>query len=98
MSAPAPNAFVPETEGSFLHGKGASAYGLDAHMFYGQAGMFVGYMRSLNERAFQSCLHAVEAGDALGPAFEAAYRISIDVAWRHFVDDVRARNATGSPR
>jgi hypothetical protein len=83
--------FVPETDGSFLHGKGANAYGLDTHMFYGQAGMFVGYMRSLNELAFRSFLHAVEAGDALGPAFEAAFSISIEVAWHHFVDDVKTR-------
>jgi hypothetical protein len=90
--------FVPETEGSILHGKGASAYGLDTHMFYGQAGMFVGYLRSLNARAFQTFLHAVEGGDGLGPAFEAAYGMSIEGVWRRFVDDLKARTAAGPPR
>lgn len=54
--------FSPETGGS----KGASSYGLDAHAFYGQAGMFVGYLWSLDERSFRALLRAIEDGDAFG--------------------------------
>jgi hypothetical protein len=82
--------FVPETAGSVLRSRGASAYGLDAHMFYGQAGMFVGYLRSLDAPRFQTVLHAVEEGAALGPAFESAYGFSIEVAWRRFVEQAKA--------
>jgi hypothetical protein len=82
--------FVPAIEGSIFHSKSARTYGLDAHMFYGQAGMFVGYLRSLDEARFQACLHAIEQGDALGPAFERAFGFAIDVAWLRFVEETKA--------
>ncbi len=85
--------FTPEIEGSTT----ASAYGLDAHTFYAQAGLFVGYLRSLDERRFRTFLHAVEKGDALGPAFEIAYGVSIEVEWHHFVDGVKARTRASTP-
>jgi hypothetical protein len=88
--------FVPETEGSLFRSKGASAYGLDAHMFYGQAGMFVGYLRSLDEHRFETLLRAVETGDPLGPAFEDAYGFPIAVAWRRFVQGLASE--TGAIR
>jgi hypothetical protein len=89
--------FVPETAGSVFRSRGASAYGLDAHMFYGQAGMFVGYLRSLDGARFQTVLHAVEEGAALGPAFESTYGFAVEVAWRRFVAEARAGSAAGPP-
>jgi hypothetical protein len=82
--------FAPETNGH----KGASSYGLDTHTFFAQAGMFVSYLRSSDERAFQAFLHAIEEGDTFGPAFQAAYGTSIEVAWRRFVHDVTAGTST----
>jgi hypothetical protein len=87
-------AFVPEAEGSLLHPKAAAAYGLDAHMFYAQAGMFVGSLRSLDSLRFEALLRSVESGEALGPAFENAYGFPIDVAWRRFVDGTRSLRGT----
>ena len=84
--------FVPETDESLLHPRGASSYGLDAHLFYGQAGLFVGDLRSLDERRFQALLRDVEEGVGLGPAFAAAYGLSMQDAWRRFL----ARAATPS--
>jgi hypothetical protein len=89
--------FVPQTTGSPFRSMGAGAYGLDEHMFYGQAGLFVGFLRSLDEARFGAFLHGVEGGAALGPAFERAYGFSIDAAWSRFVDRVKTGAAAGLP-
>ncbi len=80
----------PRPKRASFHPKGARAYGLDAHMFYGQAGMFVGHLQSLDARRFETFVRSVEEGDALGNAFEAAFGISIEIAWRRFVDEAKA--------
>jgi hypothetical protein len=85
--------FAPEAEGSLLHNRGAATYGLDEHLFYRQAGMFVSYLRSLDERSFQAFLRGVEDGAGVGPSFAGAYGTSLEVAWHGFVNEAKAHTA-----
>lgn len=82
---------VPATDQSVWDRRGASAFGLDAHMFYRQAGMFVTYMRSMDRARFRTFLAAVEDGDSIDSALRQAYGMSADTMWRRFKSEGRAR-------
>jgi hypothetical protein len=78
------HALVPDTDGSVWHRRGASAFGLEEHMFYRQAGMFISYLRSIDRARFRAFLAAVEDGDPMDSAFRGAYGASVDTVWRRF--------------
>jgi hypothetical protein len=76
----------------------ASSFGLQAHMFYRQAGMFIEYLKESNPEAFRLFLTDVERGRPFKAAFEQSYRISLDTAWLGFVKSLSSlqRNVVGS--
>lgn len=79
--------FLPETEGS-LFPKRAQDYGLDPHLFYREASMFVAYLRQLDELKFRAFLLAVEDGQPFASAFQSAYNTNVDAAWQGFVSEI----------
>ncbi len=61
---------------------------------YRQAGMFVGWLRMRDEKAFLQLLRALEAGEAFEPSVEVGLRRKRAVSfWRRFVSDLSQRRA-----
>jgi len=54
---------------------------------YRQAGMFVGWLRERDKKAFLQLLRALEAGEAFEPSFENAFGENPSELWRHFFSD-----------
>ncbi len=81
--------FIPEAEGSFFFPKSATSYGLEPHMFYRQASIFVGYLRDLSEIRFGLFLLAVEDGKDFEKAFRSIYDMTIAEAWEDCVNNLR---------
>jgi len=81
--------FTPEAQGSFWFPRSGSSYGLEPHMFYRQASMFVGYLKCLSEVRFGLFLLAIEDGEDFDGSFRSHYGLSIDEAWEEFVAQLR---------
>lgn len=81
--------FVPESSRSWLFPKSASSYGLDAHMYYRQASLFVGFMRDKNPPAFESLIMAIAARTEFAEAVQIAYGKSLDELWGKFLATVK---------
>ncbi len=81
--------FTPEAKGSFFFHKSAKSYGLEPHMFYRQASLFVGYLRDLSDVRFGVFLLAIEDGKDFDKSFRAVYDMSLDEAWKDFLVDLR---------
>lgn len=77
--------FLPETTGGLLFPTGATAYGLEHHMFYRQSALFIDYLKRRDETQFKAFLVAVEDGRSLKDAFDEAYRTSMESVWEGFV-------------
>jgi hypothetical protein len=77
--------FQPETEGSLLFPIRAHDYGLEPHMFYRQAGMFVAYIKCLDRAKFKDFLLAVEDGKPFATAFDDVYGMAIGKVWKDFL-------------
>ncbi|WP_292529626.1 hypothetical protein [Methylocystis sp.] len=58
---------------------------------YRQAGMFVGWLRTRDEKAFMQLLRALEAGEAFEPSVEVAFGENPSQLWRRFVADLSQR-------
>jgi hypothetical protein len=58
---------------------------------YRQAGMFVGWLRTRDEKAFMQLLRALEAGEAFEPSVEVAFGENPSQLWRRFVTDLSQR-------
>ncbi|WP_243374101.1 hypothetical protein [Geotalea sp. SG265] len=80
---------APEDTGSFFFKKFAASYGLKPPMFYRQSGMFVSYLRRMDEARFKAFLLAAVEGREFSEAFESAYGVGIDVAWQRFVGQLK---------
>ncbi len=81
--------FTPEAKGSFFFHKSAKSYGLEPHMFYRQAALFVGYLRDLSDVRFGLFILAIEDGKDFAKVFRSIYDMSIDEAWDDFVIELR---------
>ncbi len=81
--------FTPETKGSFFFHKSAKSYGLEPHMFYRQASLFVRYLRDLSDIRFGLFVLAIEDGKDFEKAFRSVYDMSINEAWEDFVVQLR---------
>jgi len=88
--------FIPEPEGSFWFHKSGSSYGLEAHMFYKQSSLFVGYLKNFSEVQFVLFMLAIEDGGDFDKSFRSKYGMSIDEAWQDFV--TMLRNKQGEMR
>lgn len=81
--------FTPEAEGSFWLHKSERSYGLEAHMFYRQASLFVGYLKKFSEIHFGLFMLAIEDGGDFDKSFRSVYGMSIDEAWQDFVEQLK---------
>jgi hypothetical protein len=84
LAIAAGHALVPEPAGSVWRRHGATAAGLEQHMFYRQAGLFVSFIQKSDERKFLPFLSAIEHGDSVEHALRDSYGTTIDAAWRQF--------------
>jgi len=81
--------FAPEAQGSFWRKRSGSSYGLEPHMFYRQASLFVGYLKELSALQFGLFMLSIEDGEDFGGSFQRVYGMSIDEAWQDFVAQLR---------
>jgi hypothetical protein len=79
----------PEATGSFLFKKFASSYGVEPPMFYRQSGMFVAWLRRLDQEGFRRFLLAVEDGGEFAESFSNAFGLSLGTAWQRFADQLK---------
>ncbi|MGB3942533.1 MAG: hypothetical protein WBK96_13685 [Candidatus Manganitrophaceae bacterium] len=90
--------FHPETEGSLLFPKRAHDYGLEAHLFYREASMFVADLKRMDVAKFKTFLLALEDGVRFATAFQTAYGVSIEETWRGFLAEMQKPNPANMDR
>jgi hypothetical protein len=83
--------FTPEAHGSFFWHKSGSSYGLDPHMFYRQAELFVRYLKRTSEFKFGLLMLEIADGGDFDKSFRATYGMSIDETWQDFIDQLREK-------
>lgn len=81
--------FVPEASQSRLFPKSAASYGLAPHMYYRQAGLFVGFMRDENPRAFERTIKAIAAGTPFADAIRSEFGRPLPALWNAFVANTK---------
>jgi hypothetical protein len=65
-------------------------YGVEAHMFYRQAEMFVAYLQSLEEAKFRSLILALADGEDFDISWRSHLGIPVDNAWRKFTEELES--------
>jgi hypothetical protein len=90
--------FVPEETQWILFPKNGSSYGLNPHMFYRQAGMFVAYLRQSDPQAFGRLLAAVQARQDFSKAVMVGYNESLQLQWHRFLLHSQGAFAQASER
>ncbi len=81
--------FDPAEEGSLFWNRTASSYGLPYPVFYRQGGMFVHYLREVDQAAFQNALHSLFIGRDFQSSFEQAYGRPIAAYWPDFKQSIQ---------
>jgi transcriptional regulator GlxA family with amidase domain len=76
--------FEPDESGSILGHKTAHDYGLEPHMYYRQASLFVEYLRDTSPPAFAATLRDILAGERFGEAWRKRYGRTLAELWRGF--------------
>ncbi len=76
--------FRPEDSGSITGHKTAHDYGLEPHMYYRQASLFVQYLQRVNPEAFHAALLSVLHGARFRQVWPKSYGRSISELWREF--------------
>jgi hypothetical protein len=77
--------FEPKTSATRWVRDGATASHLSQHLFYGEAGLFIAYLRALDPNHFSTFIRAVERDQPLSAAFEHAYDTPLEPVWQRFV-------------
>jgi hypothetical protein len=90
--------FMPEESAWPLFPKKGASYGLNPHMFYRQAGMFVTYLRSTDPQAFKRLLTAVEARQDFAGAVRSSYGPTLQPQWQQFLSHSRGAFVDASAR
>ncbi len=90
--------FMPEESAWPLFPKRGASYGLNPHMFYRQAGMFVTYLRSSDPQAFKRLLLAVEARKEFASAVKESFGPSLQPQWQQFLSQSRGAFVDASAR
>lgn len=78
--------FVPNESGGFIFQKTPSDFALKPHMFYRQSMMFVEFLASLNQSAFQKFLLAIEEGAPFTRALEQEYKKDLNELFGKFLN------------
>lgn len=87
--------FVPEATQSWFGPKHAASYGLEPHMYYRQAALFVGYLRETNPAAFERLIKSIATGTRFDESVRTAYREPLDHLWAGFLVQIKSQNARG---
>jgi hypothetical protein len=90
--------FMPEESASPLFPKKGASYGLNPHMFYRQAGMFVSYLRASDPQAFKRLLAAVGARQEFASAVRSSFGDSLQPQWQQFLAQSRGTFVNASQR
>lgn len=83
------NHFLPDDSGSVLVYKAANYYGLQQHMFYRQAGMFVSYLWNQSPAEFNGFLSALLDGKSFCDAFPQTFGKSVNEKWNEFAKTLK---------
>jgi hypothetical protein len=79
---------LPETSGHLPLPKRPQDYGLSWPMFHMQSRMFVEYLRSRDEGAFQRFVASVVRGNRFETAFKEDFRATLSDSWKDFRDSL----------
>jgi len=77
--------FVPEQSQWVLFPKSAASYGLQPHLYYREAALFVDFMRDRKPEAFQHLITALESKVDFHEAISTAYGESLTSLWVKFL-------------
>jgi len=86
--------FVPEATQSWLGAKHAASYGLEAHMYYRQAALFVEHLHDSEPAAFERLVRSLAGGARFDSSVRSAYARPLDELWARFVATVKARSVS----
>lgn len=84
----------PNTEGSLIHPRSASYFGLDTHMFYRQAGLFVSWLHEQNNDGFKELILNIQSGQEFEQSVVKAYGIGIEASWNKFKNEMQVQQST----
>ncbi len=90
--------FTPEESASPFFPKKGASYGLNPHMFYRQAGMFVTYLRAADPAAFKRLFTAIGERRDFAAAVNASYGDSLQPQWQQFLAQSRNTFVEASAR
>lgn len=82
--------FEPDDSGRLLGPKSARSYGLEPHMYYRQANVFVDYLNNLNPVGFEAALKDVLNGTSFQEVWKKHYGQSILELWLRFEKSLSA--------
>ena len=82
--------FEPDDSGRFIGPKSAHSYGLEPHMYYRQASIFVEYLNRTNPKGFDAALQDTLNGNKFGDVWKKHYGQSILDLWLGFNKDIGA--------
>ena len=86
--------FVPEATQSWLGPKHAATYGLEPHMYYRQAALFVGYLHDTDPAAFERLIRSIAGGTRFDNSVRSAYAKPLDELWTEFLGVAKKRHAS----
>lgn len=81
--------FIPNAGGSLVFPNTASYFGLETHMYYQQAGLFVAWLHEQNNERFKKLLLSIQLGLALEQSMLKAYGSGILDNWNKFNRDIK---------
>lgn len=84
--------FVPEATQSWVGPKHAASYGLDAHMYYRQAALFVEHLHDSEPAAFERLIRSLAGGAQFDSSVRSAYAKPLDELWVGFLTATKAWN------
>ena len=76
--------FKPEDSGSLIRQKSAHSYGLEPHMYYRQASIFVVYLIQTNPKGFEAALKDVLNGNSFREVWQKHYGLNIAELWLRY--------------
>lgn len=86
--------FMAEPSRSLVSSPSSSSFGLEIHMFYRQAEIFVRFMHDRDNIAFEHLITSLENNVPFPDATEASYGMPVSALWRAFLETVKALPAS----
>jgi hypothetical protein len=83
--------FEPDDSGRLIGPKSAHSYGLEPHMYYRQAGIFVKYLNNTNPKGFELALRGVLNGERFREVWKKYYGQTILELWLRYEKDIGAK-------